>query len=79
MFNNIKVAKTGKLVFIAAGDSGIKVVDPDQNYNIIYVFRSSEYVEGFTITKDANYVFMPYGGKFTVFDFSSRKQFIQIA
>ncbi|KAL4449056.1 hypothetical protein ABPG74_021048 [Tetrahymena malaccensis] len=79
LYNNIKIAYLANLIFIAAGTSGVKVIDPKQNYQVISVFKSDEYIEGFCMTQDANYVILPYNKKLTIFDFSSRTQFKQIA
>ncbi|EAR82021.2 calpain family cysteine protease (macronuclear) [Tetrahymena thermophila SB210] len=79
LYNSIKVAYKANLIFLAAGTSGVKVIDPKQNYQVTSVFKSDEYVEGFSMTQDANYVFIPYNKKLTIFDFSSRTQFKQIA
>ncbi|EAR86718.1 two component regulator propeller family protein (macronuclear) [Tetrahymena thermophila SB210] len=79
MYNNIKIAYQANLVFVAAGDSGVKVLDPQKNYQVISTFRSDEYLDGFTMTQDAKYVFLPFNSKLTIFDYTSRSQFQQIA
>ncbi|KAL4502250.1 hypothetical protein ABPG72_000485 [Tetrahymena utriculariae] len=79
MYNNIKIAYQANLVLVAAGDSGVKVLDPQQKFQVIGIFRSDEYIDGFTMTQDAKYVFLPYQSKLTILDFTSRSQFQQIA
>ncbi|EAR86719.2 kinase domain protein (macronuclear) [Tetrahymena thermophila SB210] len=79
IYNNIKIAQQANLIFVAAGNSGVKVLDPKKSYQVISTLRSDEYLEGFTITQDAKYVFLPLNSKLTIFDYTSRSQFQQIA
>ncbi|EAS06178.1 kinase domain protein (macronuclear) [Tetrahymena thermophila SB210] len=78
-FSKIKVSTKTGLIFVSQGDAGIMVVDPQQQFQVIASFATTDNIMGFTQTKDSNYLFMSNNGYLTVFDFSDRKNFVQVA
>ncbi|KAL4449862.1 hypothetical protein ABPG74_008235 [Tetrahymena malaccensis] len=78
-FSKIKVSTGTGLIFVSQGDAGIMVVDPQQQFQIIATLTTTDNIMGFTQTKDSNYVFLSNNGYLTVYDFSSRTNFVQVA
>ncbi|KAL4467817.1 hypothetical protein ABPG74_013152 [Tetrahymena malaccensis] len=78
-FSKIKVSSSTGLIFVSQGDAGLMVVDPSQQFKVIASQATSDNIMGFTVTHDANYVFMSNNGCLTVYDFTSRQNLVQIA
>ncbi|KAL4502211.1 hypothetical protein ABPG72_000446 [Tetrahymena utriculariae] len=78
-FSKIKVSSSTGLIFVSQGDSGLMVVDPSQQFILIASQATTDNIMGFTVTRDANYVFMSNNGYLSVFDFTSRTSLVQVA
>ncbi|EAR86810.1 hypothetical protein TTHERM_00201710 (macronuclear) [Tetrahymena thermophila SB210] len=78
-FSKIKVSTLTGLIFVSQGDAGLMVVDPSQQFKVIASQATTDNIMGFTVTRDANYVFMSNNGYLSVFDFSSRQNLVQVA
>ncbi|KAL4512460.1 hypothetical protein ABPG72_005462 [Tetrahymena utriculariae] len=77
-FSKIAVSSQIGLLFISQGDEGILVVDPLQQYNKIAALKTTDNIIGFTITQDAQYVFLSNQQKFTIYNFVNQQNFVQM-
>ncbi|KAL4438284.1 hypothetical protein ABPG74_009707 [Tetrahymena malaccensis] len=78
LFSKILVSKQTGLVFVAAGYQGVLVIDPNLQYSVSTSLQTSDHIETFAITQDSNYLFITNNRILNVYDFSNRKQFVQI-
>ncbi|EAR95640.2 hypothetical protein TTHERM_00266500 (macronuclear) [Tetrahymena thermophila SB210] len=70
LFSKILVSSSTGLIFISAGDDGIKVIDPNQQFNVTASLKTKEHIEGFAITQDANYIFLSKSSMLTIYSFN---------
>ncbi|KAL4474744.1 hypothetical protein ABPG74_001440 [Tetrahymena malaccensis] len=77
-FSKILVSSQTGLLFISQGDAGVLVVDPMQEYNKIASLQTTDNIIGFTITQDANYIFLSNQQKFTIYNFVNQQSFVQM-
>ncbi|KAL4438285.1 hypothetical protein ABPG74_009708 [Tetrahymena malaccensis] len=71
-FSKIQVSQLTGLVFVSAGDSGVLIIDPQQEYQVITTVESTDNIIGFACTKDSKYLFMSNNQFLTVFEFQGK-------
>ncbi|EWS76522.1 hypothetical protein TTHERM_000053759 (macronuclear) [Tetrahymena thermophila SB210] len=78
LFSKILVSSQTGIVFVSAGNQGILVIDPDQQYKVIANLKSDDHVEGFTCTADAKYIFITTKNLLSIYSFQNRNTFTLI-